>query len=86
MVIPTPKKQATGIMAVYTNTTGAIASVANIVGMTATAGEHAAQGLVVSSKRGLLETYRELLQDFGVDTSALTPIEIRAQAEAILNF
>lgn len=86
MVIPTPKKQATGIMAVYTNTTGAIASVANIVGMTATAGEHAAQGLVVSSKRGLLETYRDLLQDFGVDTTTLTPSQIREQAEATLNF
>ena len=81
-----PKKQATGISAVYTNTTKAVASVFAGVSNVAEAGEYLSKNTIVSAKVGLLETYKELLEKFGVDTSTLTPTEVRDQAEAILDF
>ena len=85
MVAPKPKQPA-GISAVYSNTTKAIASTFQVVSNVAEAGEYLSQNTIISAKKGLLETYKDLLQDFGIDTTQLTPIEVRAQAEAILDF
>lgn len=85
MVAPKPKSN-TGISAVYTNTTGAIASVFSAVNNVAVAGEYLSKNTIVSAKTGLLDTYLEVLAKFNVDTSEMTPIQIREQAEAILDF
>mgnify|MGYP003586183064 FL=1 len=85
MVAPKPKSN-TGISAVYTNTTGAIASVFSAFNNVAVAGEYLSKNTIVSAKTGLLDTYLEVLAKFNVDTSEMTPIQIREQAEAILDF
>lgn len=81
-----PKKQPAGISAVYTNSTKAVASVFASVSIVAEAGEFLAQNTLVSAKVGILERYKDLLQDFGIDTAKMTPQEIKTQAESILDF
>ena len=83
MIVPQSKY---GISQCYRATSETVARTFNAVAKVATAGEYVAEGAVINAKLGLLDSYVELLQKFNVDTSALTPTEIRTQAEAILNF
>ena len=83
MIVP---QQKYGIGQCYRATSETVARTFNAVAKVATAGEYLAEGTVINAKLGLLDSYVELLQKFKIDTSAMTPLEIRAQAEAILSF
>jgi hypothetical protein len=84
MIAPQPKKY--GLGEVYRNTSETIARSFNVVNKMAITAEYLADNAIVGAKESVLERYIEILQKFNIDTTQLTPLEIKAQAEAILDF
>lgn len=80
-----PPKQS-GLGAVYTASTKTLYHSFGAVGKLAEAGEYLSDGAVIASKMNVLSQYRDTLEEFGIDTSKLTPQEVKAQALAILDF
>lgn len=83
MVAPQEKY---GISTVYRNASETIARSSNAVSKVAQAAQYAGDNLVISSKIAVLESYKETLETFGIDTSTLTPAEVKKQAEELLAF
>lgn len=84
MIAPKPKQH--GLGAVYRNITETVSNTASVVNKVSIAGNYLADNAIYGAKDSLLDGWVERLQKFGIDTSKLTPQEIRDQAQAIYDF